>query len=108
MFCRPLDQKVPGRLGRRLYLGPYARTSGLQSATGQARPVPAHFGIKSLTPVRVHHQVVWRIHPLHIGAKLGVPTQIKREVQTQTGGFGNESGERRPIFSGCTAFVPMI
>ena len=44
---------------------------------------------KSIAPRCIHQQIVGAIDPLHVGAKLGLSTQIQRQVHTQTCGFGH-------------------
>jgi hypothetical protein len=85
---RPLDHKVGRRLARPADLGPHAGIARQQRAVLQRGPVAAHLGIEGVAAPRVHHQVVGRIHPLHVGAELGLAAHVQRQVHAQPAASG--------------------
>ena len=80
-----LNEEIGGRLVRAADLGADAGVARLQRAIGQAGPIAPDGGAEGLAPAGVHHQVIGRLHPLHVGAELGLTAQVQREVHAQAG-----------------------
>src|SRR5665811_1385511 len=87
MRKRALNQKISNGFVWRVKLGANTGVAWQQRAVLKTWPIFAHFSIKRITPDRIHHQVIRRTNPLHIGAELGLPAKIEREMHTQTSGF---------------------